>query len=298
MNHEGEIARMTDLARPTAGLITVVQPAHLEGVGSLEGVARAKGELFRGLGPEATAVVNVDDPRIVGQALGLQARQLTFGRAPDAALRLLAEEPRGREGQSLRLGWAGGEYVVQLKLLGAHNALNAAGAFGLGLALGYAPLDCVRGLEAARPHAQRLQLREAPGGVTVIDDCYNANPASMSAALQTLAQLAAPGGRAVAVLGDMLELGAEESAAHHQLGAEAARQAALVAFFGPRASSAHRAAAGTLGTAVAHFEDVAPLTEWLGGQLRPGDVVLVKGSRGMRLERVVAALTQSAVGAH
>jgi UDP-N-acetylmuramoyl-tripeptide--D-alanyl-D-alanine ligase len=154
------------------------------------------------------------------------------------------------------------------------------------------------GLEAARAHARRLNVVEAPSGVLVLDDCYNANPGSMSAALATLQGLA-DGRRTFAVLGDMLELGAGEEQAHRALGRQAVEQGlAGVAFFGPRAESAFREAEQA-GVAAAHFLEVPPLLAWLQGQLEDGDVVLVKGSRGMRLERVVEALTGAAAeGGH
>jgi len=146
------------------------------------------------------------------------------------------------------------------------------------------------GLQAARPHARRLNVVAAPGGVTVLDDCYNANPASMRAALATLAELA-KGGRAVAVLGDMLELGEGAVREHGELGARAADQVALLALFGPTSAEGHARARVKLGDRAAHFTEVEPLLAWLKPQLRAGDVVLVKASRGMKLERVVEALT-------
>jgi UDP-N-acetylmuramoyl-tripeptide--D-alanyl-D-alanine ligase len=298
MNHAGEISRLCAIAEPDAGLITVVQPAHLEGLGSLEGVAQAKGELFRGLGAHATAVVNLDDARVAGQAKGLAAKVLTYGRAPEADVRLAKAESAGRAGWALVIQARGQHWPVRLKLVGEHNAMNATGAFALALALGYSPEECVKGLEAARSHSRRLELLDAPGGVTVVDDCYNANPASMTAALETLTTLAAQG-RAVAVLGDMLELGAEEAAAHTQMGPTAASHAALVAFFGRRMRQAFAAAQPALGERARHFEDVGALVAWLQPQLQPHDVVLVKGSRGMRLERVVEGLTGiAAKGGH
>jgi UDP-N-acetylmuramoyl-tripeptide--D-alanyl-D-alanine ligase len=131
-----------------------------------------------------------------------------------------------------------------------------------------------------------------PSGVTVIDDCYNANPASMEAALETVQGLA-KGGRAIAVLGDMLELGGGEAEAHRALGALAAERVQKVAFFGPRSAEGLGAAKGV---EARHFTEVEPLVGWLQPSLKRGDVVLVKGSRGMRLERVVAALTGHAAG--
>jgi UDP-N-acetylmuramoyl-tripeptide--D-alanyl-D-alanine ligase len=293
MNHAGEISRLADIARPDAGLITIVQPAHLEGVGSIEGVANAKGELFRGLGANATAVVNLDDARVAAQSNGIAAKKLTYGRAADAQVRLVSVEPQGREGLSLRIAHAGREWPVALRLVGDHNAMNATGAFALALALGYAPEECVRGLEAASAHARRLQIVDAPNGVTVVDDCYNANPASMQAALRTVQELASEG-RAIAVLGDMLELGSEETQEHTQLGVVASDRVTALALFGPRMKHAYVQAQKRLGDRVRHFDDVEALVAWLSHQLRPNDFVLVKGSRGMRLERVVAALTGTA----
>jgi UDP-N-acetylmuramoyl-tripeptide--D-alanyl-D-alanine ligase len=298
MNQPGEITRLTRVVRPDAGIITVVQPEHLEGLGSIEGVAEAEGEMFRELPPEAVAVVNVDDPLIPAQAARSRAKKLSFGRSEKADVRLAAVTPRGREGLHITVRHAGRDWPVKLSFIGEHNALNATGAFALALALGYSPEECVRGLEAARPYARRLNVVDGQHGTTVIDDCYNANPASMAAALDTLRSLVQPGGRAVAVLGDMLELGPGELEEHTQLGTLAAGKAQLVAFFGPRSRKGYEAAG--LGDKAAHFTEVEPLLAWLMPQLKAGDVVLVKASRGMRLERVVAGLTGAAApgGSH
>ena len=295
MNHAGEMARLTALAEPSAGLLTSIQPEHVEHLGSLEGVAAAEGELFAGLAPTATAVVNLDDAHIVGQAPRARGPRLTFGTAPEAEVRLSGITPRGKSGLTVQLTHAGRRHDVQLSFLGRHNALNAAGAFAMGLALGYRPEECKRGLEAARPYARRLNVVETPEGWTVLDDCYNANPASMRAALETARTLAGEG-RVVAVLGDMLELGPAELEEHAALGREVARRVELAAFFGPRSAQGH-AAVGALESA--HFDSIEPLWEWLRPRLRKGDVVLVKGSRGMRLERVVEKLTGvAASGGH
>lgn len=290
MNHAGEIARLTDIARPDAGLITIVQPAHLEGLGSIEGVANAKGELFHGMPATATAVVNLDDARVAAQSQGIGSRRLTYGRAEGAQVRLVSVEQQGRQGLSLRIAYAGKEYPAALRLVGDHNAMNATGAFATAIALGYSPDECVRGLEAASAHARRLQILDAPHGVTVVDDCYNANPASMQAALRTVQELASEG-RAIAVLGDMLELGGEETHEHTQMGITASDRVELLALFGPRMKGALTQAQKKLGARVKHFDDVDALVAWLSPQLKANDFVLVKGSRGMRLERVVAALT-------
>ena len=195
----------------------------------------------------------------------------------------------------MRIAYAGKEYSSALHLVGDHNAMNATGAFALAVALGYSPEECRRGLEAAQAHARRLQILDAPNGVTVVDDCYNANPASMHAALRTVQELAVEG-RAVAVLGDMLELGAVEAHEHTQLGIIASDRVGLLALFGPRMKQAHVQAVKRLGAKAKHFEDVGELVAWLQQELHPNDFVLVKGSRGMRLERVVEALTGKSQG--
>jgi UDP-N-acetylmuramoyl-tripeptide--D-alanyl-D-alanine ligase len=287
MNAPGEMARLTAMVEPSAGLLTTVQPEHLEGLGSLEGVAAAEGELFRGLAAAATAVVNVDEPLVMAQAKQAPAAWLTFGRSPSAEVRLEASRPLGRTGQEVLLRVDGRAFTVPLALLGGHNALNATGAFALARALGFSPEECVEGLSRARPYLRRLNVLDAPGGLTVLDDCYNANPASMVAALETARGLAGAG-RLVAVLGDMLELGPGEAAEHARLGALAAKLADVRAFLGPRNAGAAQAAES--GEA-ARFLDAEQLWAWLQPRLRAGDVVLVKGSRGMRMERFVERLT-------
>ena len=307
MSAPGEIGRLTSMVEPDAGLITGVHPAHLQGLGSLEGVAAAKGELFRGLRRGATAVVNLDDPLVAAQARAEGSALLTFGEAASAQVRIKAIEPGPARGLSVILQYRTREYPVHLSFLGRHNARNAAAAFALALALGYEPDQCARGLERASPYPGRLSPLDAPDGITILDDTYNANPASMAAALDTLADFVrpspssvsrSPSRRAVAVIGDMLELGSHEVREHSRLGKQVAKVAALAAFFGPRSVQAHQAA--EMGERAAHFEDVATLTHWLKPRLHTGDVVLVKASRGMRMERVVQELVgaEAKVGGH
>jgi len=294
MNQPGEMTRLTAMAEPDAALITTIQPEHLEGLGSIEGVAAAEGELFAGLSERATAVINLDDPHLAPQGARARGPRIGFGRGAGADVRLVEVTPRGKSGLALVIQAAGQRWPVSLGFVGEHNALNATGAFALATALGYRPEECVQGLEAARPYARRLNVVEAAGGWTVVDDCYNANPASMAAALDTARALA--GGRVVAVLGDMLELGPGEREDHVALGARVSQVAALAAFLGPKSAWTAGAA---LGVESAHFLEVGPLWDWLGPRLRPGDLVLVKGSRGMRLERVVEKLTGvAASGGH
>ncbi len=310
MSSPGELARLTAIVRPTAGLVTLVAEEHLEFLGDLDGVAEAEGELYRGLPAGATAVVNADDARCMAQAerSGPGVRRISFGKSPVADVRLLRVTALGRKGQEIVLeGEEGGEetgrtrpgnnlqrsrvqHTVRISFVGEQNAMNAVAAAALARALAFSFEEISSGLAAARPYAHRSRLLEAHG-VTILDDCYNANPSSMAAALATLETIAGAG-RCVAVLGDMLELGAAEAREHRTLGERAARLADLAAFFGPRSEAAFEAAADAgLGEGRAvHFTAVEDLLAWLRPRLRPGDTVLVKGSRGMKLERVVEAL--------
>jgi UDP-N-acetylmuramoyl-tripeptide--D-alanyl-D-alanine ligase len=200
-------------------------------------------------------------------------------------------------GTRFLLGIGHRELEVALPLVGAHNAQNAAAAACAAIALGCSDREIVRGLAGVRPVGRRLRLERLPGGLLLVDDCYNANPLSMGAALQTLAGLArAEGGRPLAALGDMLELGPGELELHRGVGAEAARLPVAGLFgFGPRSRALldGARAAGLPPDRTFHTEDVAALAGAVRAAAAPGDVLLVKGSRGMRLERLVEALRGS-----
>ncbi len=176
--------------------------------------------------------------------------------------------------------------------------MNAAAAAATARALSYSFEEISRGLSLAKPYSHRSRVVSAAGGVTILDDCYNASPASMEAALATLASLVEGGkGRAVAVLGDMLELGAAEEGEHRRLGRNALKCVERAAFFGPRSSlTFEEFRSSSSSSSSAHFTEIEPLLAWLRPGLAPGDVVLVKGSRGMKLERVVDALAGGVPG--
>jgi UDP-N-acetylmuramoyl-tripeptide--D-alanyl-D-alanine ligase len=173
--------------------------------------------------------------------------------------------------------------------VGLHNAANAAAAAAAAMALGFTDREIAEGLRAVRPVGRRLRVERLASGVTLVDDCYNANPASMTAALRTLSDLAA-GGRPVAILGDMLELGPLEEEAHRALGGEAAAAVRLLATFGPRSRLTAEAARAAGLAGAFHTEDMEALVAHVRALLAPDDVLLVKGSRGNRLERLVDAL--------
>jgi UDP-N-acetylmuramoyl-tripeptide--D-alanyl-D-alanine ligase len=292
MNHPGEIARLTAIAEPQVGVVTFAGPAHLEQMGSIDAVADAKAELYFGLPPNGIAVVNADDPRMLRRAQACGRAMITFaagpGRKGDVVVLDLIEH--GPSGLRFTLGVGNREVEIATPLVGLHNAANAAAAAAATLALGFTDREIAEGLRRVRTVGRRLRIEKLPSGVTLVDDCYNANPASTAAALATLEDLAKGGGRAFAVLGDMLELGAEEAAAHAAVGERVAEVAEVYAAFGPRSRGAADAARAAGGREVFHTEEMPALVAWVKERLRPGDVLLVKGSRGMQLERLVEAL--------
>ncbi len=295
MNGPGEVWRLAEIAAPDAGVITCVAPEHLEGVGSLHGAAEAEAELFRRLRPSATAVVNADDPLVVAAAAGFPGRVVRFGSGGD--VRAEAVVDRGLEGSTFRLH-AGEEAVeVRLPVPGRHNVGNALAAAALARLAG-APLDAVAAaLADFEAPSMRMQVQRLPNGVVVINDAYNANPASMAAALQTLA--ASPAPRRLAVLGEMRELGAETEAAHEALGrAAAAADPDLLLAIGPHAGlvRAGALAAGLPAERIVATAEHAEAGERLRAACRPGDLILLKGSRGAALETVLAHLLAHLAG--
>lgn len=290
MNAPGEIARLAEIAQPNVALITNVAPAHLEGVGSIQAVADAKGELFEALGPHATAVVNVDDPwiRDVCRSKLSGQRQITFGTVDDADVRCLSSQVTV-DGTSLILRYERTEIEVVLPIFGAHNALNATAAAAVALAFECTASEVVRGLALMPSTPRRLNRIETPQGIHVLDDTYNANPASMAAAFETLASLAGSAAR-VAILGDMRELGLEAASWHDTTGYEAGRSGIGRVLAVGQYAEAVAAGARRGGAQGAAFADMEALLSALDTSVVSGDWVIVKGSRGMRMERVVERL--------
>jgi len=290
-NHGGEIEQLTRLADPDVGLVTCVAPAHTEFFGGIEGVARAKAELFSTMRSDAVAVVNLDDPCV--RAMPRRPRRaVTYG--SDAAARpdvLLAKVEDAGGVQRIRIR-AGGETVeASLSLPGSHNALNATAAVAAASAAGVSPAAAAEGLASVQPVKGRGAIVKGRR-LEVIDDTYNANPASVRAGLDLLCTLAS-GRRTVAVLGDMFELGGEAPALHGQVGERAAVAGVdVLVAVGAHAPDVRSGAleAGMLPGGVSTFEGTDAAVEEIGGLLREGDIVLVKGSRGMKMERDVASL--------
>ena len=294
MNASGEIARLTQIAAPEVGVVTNVGPAHLGPLGSMKAVAAAKAELFEGLSPASCAVINLDDPWLAPWARRLACRTITFGLAAKAQVRAEKITSQG-QGQDFTLLLPGGESVaVRLPAPGRHNLMNALAAAAAAWALGQGAEAIAAGLAAFSPMPGRLTSRPGHKGCQVMDDTYNANPASVAAGLATLASLAG-GRRPVLVLGDMKELGPTAPRLHHQAGQEAAANGCvLVLALGEMAPSVIQGAreGGLAPEASLAFSQMDDLLAALSERLTGDELVLVKGSRSMSMERVVAALTQ------
>jgi UDP-N-acetylmuramoyl-tripeptide--D-alanyl-D-alanine ligase len=296
----GHIARLCRVARPQAGVVLNVGSAHLGEFGSPEGIAQAKGELVEALPADGTAVLNADDPRVLGMAPRTAARVLTTGLGPTADVRAtdvtLDEAARPR----FTLVAAGEEHPVALRVVGEHQVANALSAAGAALAAGILPAEVAAALSAASSRSRwRMEVDRRADGVTVVNDAYNANPESMRAALAALTGLAAT--RRVAVLGGMAELGGDAPAEHERLGRDAAAAGVdLIVAVGPDAVGIAEGAAAAgrrAGEESVHVPDRAAARELLSEVLRPGDVVLVKASRSYGLELLAADLLTTGDGA-
>ncbi|MFZ4538245.1 UDP-N-acetylmuramoyl-tripeptide--D-alanyl-D-alanine ligase [Propionivibrio sp.] len=284
MNHPGEIAYLTRIARPTVGLVTNAQRAHLAGMGTIETIATEKGSLFMGLAKPGVAVFNADDPWADlwrAQSAGRSVMNFSFERDADVTGRYQA---RGLENR-LAISAQGEQIEVVLTLPGAHNARNAVGAATAALAAGI-PLATVReGLLAFRGIKGRLQRRTGLNGAILLDDTYNANPDSVRAGIDVLA---ATIGKKILVLGDMGEIGDMTGQFHDEVGGYAKSQGIdlLLAFGESSVLAVHN-----FGSGGQHFKKIEDLIAALAGELTPETTVLVKGSRFMRMERVADAVT-------
>jgi len=280
MNHAGEIAYLSGIGKPNVALINNAMPAHLEALGSVEGVARAKGEIFQGLVQDGVAIINADDPFApLWCELAAPHQVVSFGL--EQAADVSADYHLNADGSEIVLKTPQGRATVHLSAAGLHNVRNALAATAAALAIGVALDAVVDGLQQFSGAKGRLQRKAGLDGCTVIDDTYNANPASMRAAIDVLA--ACPGKR-VLVLGDMGELGADAEPLHGEIG-QYARAAGLDGLL--TLGQMSRAYGGT------HFDTPEQLAEVLRPQLDNTTTVLVKGSRFMRMECVVALITET-----
>jgi UDP-N-acetylmuramoyl-tripeptide--D-alanyl-D-alanine ligase len=300
MSNRGEIARMAAIASPTVGVITNVGPAHLETLHGLDGVARAKGELFAALPAGGTAVINADDERVAAIPVANGARRLYYGLAGTAEVRGDAIVVQGNEIR-FRLYLPTGSWPVSITVPGRHNVHNALAAAAVAHALGVEGGVIASALGSFRTSRGRMEIIPLAEGMLLLEDSYNANPLSVKSALLTLDELA-EGQRRIAVLGDMLELGDAAADWHRQTGQVAAARTDHLLLLGDRAAdlAAGALAGGLQQERIRICQSHQEMIEALQAMLRPGDRVLVKGSRGMRMDKIAAALrddaTQQAVG--
>jgi UDP-N-acetylmuramoyl-tripeptide--D-alanyl-D-alanine ligase len=288
-NHSGEIAYLTHMVKPTVALITNAAAAHLEGFGSIEGVCRAKGEIFEGLSADGTAVLNADDPHCVDWEKMIGSKKLlrfslsqSLSQQADIYAKDITITHNGNP--AFTLVTPVGEAKIQLPLLGQHNVANALAAAACAMAIDI-PLPAIKaGLEHAAAVTKRLNFHEVADGMYVIDDTYNANPLSVQAAIDILAKQM---GTKILVLADMRELGELTDSAHREVG-ERARQSGIDLLYTYGTSTA--LTANTFGEKAQHFTDQTALISALKKDLPFAATILVKGSRSMKMERVVEAL--------
>ena len=292
MNRPGEIKRLSEIARPDIGVITNIGPAHLEGLGSLARIQKAKGELFGALTEGDCALINYDDPLVRELALRCRAKKISFGLHGDSDVR--AEDVIFlKDGRiCFRLITKGGEVRVTIPAYGLHQVHNALAASAAGIALGVDLRKIAQGLRNFRPLQGRSQVITLKNGIRVIDETYNANPRSMEIALKTLNALKGKG-RGMAVLGDMRELGDASEFWHREIGRFAGGSGtdylAVLGQFAPFVAEG-AGSAGLTRERIFIGKDHKDIALHLKGLLKRGDWILIKGSRGMQMEKVLSRI--------
>jgi UDP-N-acetylmuramoyl-tripeptide--D-alanyl-D-alanine ligase len=290
MNHAGEIAALAKIAEPDWGVVSNVGNAHVEFFADgIEGVARAKRELVEALPKDGLAFLNGDDARVRAFGAGLGERAVLYGTSEGCEVRAVDVEDMGLNGSEFKLAFkqsvAGTLHV--LRLSGRHNVLNALAAYAVGSRMGVDILDAMSVLESMRPTEKRGNML-AWHGAEIVNDTYNSNPSALVSMIEALSKTEAK--RRILVAGEMLELGPEGAKLHIECGWAAAK-AGLDVVIGVRGLAMEMVAAATAGGIVAEFVETPELAgEWLRQNLREGDVALLKGSRGVRLERALESL--------
>ena len=281
----GEMHRLTEMVRPTIAVMSVIGDAHLEFLGDHAGVLRAKGEIFDSMSPDDLAVLNGDDAML--RDFFPKTRRLTYGLREGSDFRAFDVRSLGGEGILCRIAHHGGSFEAHIPAFGQHMVYAALAGTAVGWALGMTDEEIARGIAGYRTVGERARVIRT-GRYTVVSDCYNANPSSVAAALESLRLLE---GRRVCILGDMLELGARSRELHAQAGAKAAACGVdLILACGPLAKDIEAGAAAAGGRTM-WFGDKAALMEALPGLLEDGDNILVKASHSMAFEEITAALT-------
>jgi UDP-N-acetylmuramoyl-tripeptide--D-alanyl-D-alanine ligase len=286
----GEIALLCEIARPQIGLVTNVSQVHLERAGSMEAIVQGKGELVESLppGPDGVAILNYDEPLVRGMAERTQADVFYYGLSPEADLWADNIRGLGLEGVRFVIHHGSEQLHVRVPLLGRHSVHTALRAAAVGLVDGMTWEEIIHGLQSSKSQL-RLVAVQGPGGALLLDDTYNAAPPSVIAALNLLAELE---GRRVVVLGDMLELGDFEEHGHRMVGARAAQVADILVVVGERARwiADEAEKSGLTEEHIVRLEDSDEAIAYLPDKVSAGDVVLIKGSRSMHMDHIVAAL--------
>lgn len=301
MNRPGEIARLTEIASPDFGLITNVSKAHLEGLGDIRAVARAKAELLDQMDMDGTVLLNGDDAFLMSESGRFKGRMVTFGLGKHNDY--LAEDVQdyGKDGASFIMRYGSGCFEIHIKIPGRQNVHNALAAGALALEMGASESMVDQGLSAYEGFSGRFSIMELPGGVLLVDDTYNANPASFQAALESLPGLVREGGRVLVGLGDMMELGEESVPAHVAAGRiTAGRGVDYLVVMGRYADEVIRGALEG-GLPVERTKKARTHEEMANGinkLLRDGDVLLLKASRRMQFDRVVELIAGSEKGGY
>ncbi|MGH9433910.1 MAG: UDP-N-acetylmuramoyl-tripeptide--D-alanyl-D-alanine ligase, partial [Terriglobia bacterium] len=305
MSAAGEIAHLASIARPQTGVVTNVAPVHLEFFDSVDSIARAKRELIEGLHPPKAAILNFDDDRVRRFAAGFQGTVLTFGFEPGAQFQCLAMSTRcGESPQAVGMEFSvksqaySGEFTIPVP--GRHNVENALAAIASAALFEMPEANVREALREFRPPGQRADILSLAGGVVVINDSYNSNPKAMAMMLETLRDW--PGaGRRIVVAGEMLELGSTSPPLHREVGTICARTGVdwLIGVQGDARFILDGARdAGFSPEHMAYFDGAREAADFCRGLLRRGDVVLVKGSRGVHLEELVNALQREPESHH
>ena len=298
MNRAGEIARLTEIADPDVGLITNVAKAHIEGLGSLQGVANAKVELIEKMAQRSQAILNGDDELLVRTATPLGRKMTTFGFGPRNDVHPDALRNLGQEGFSFEIRHPGGVIPLRLRVPGVQNVYNALAASAIALALKSPAESIAQGLSAFEGMAGRFTVSRLPNGCVLVDDTYNANPHSLKAAMDSLKALVPEGGRVIVALGDMLELGEETVPSHVEAGEWVAGiGASYFVALGEHASLLVKGARsrGYARDRSAVAKDHDDMAERIMKEWRSGDLVFLKGSRRVGLEKVVEHLKGNAL---
>jgi UDP-N-acetylmuramoyl-tripeptide--D-alanyl-D-alanine ligase len=294
MNHPGEIRRLARIAAPNAGVITNIGPVHLEGVKTLEGVREAKTELLEEMGNEGTAVLNADDPMLQPLIAKTKGKVITFGLKTKAQVTAREVVPLGRDGFRFHLEVNGEGGSLHLPLAGEYNLMNALAATAATLPLGAGMEDIRKGLEGIKTLKGRFRILDAPWGGKVVDDSYNANPASMEAALTTFSKLKGEA-RGMVILGDMWELGEASLEAHRKIVSLASRLPhSLLFLVGERMVQAADQLSNIekTGNKMMGFENVDEVKSQLKDRIKPKDWVLIKGSRAMKMDELLTSLME------